>query len=133
MNKRSPVETQKSSRHRWQNKAADDEINLSEPVELVALVVKERSVRCRLLESDRIITLRTSRIWELVPGIIVTITPRKQWRYAGHPYLSGEIQSTRIGVKALLASIPRMPSGITKSDCALASSLWVTTFQAFCH
>jgi len=37
----------------------------------------------------------------VAPGVIVTVTPRKQWRYGGHPYLSGEIQSTRINVKAL--------------------------------
>jgi hypothetical protein len=96
-----PVETQKPSPRRGQHKVADDEIDLSKPVELVALVVKERAARCRVLGSDRIITLRTSRLWELAPGIIATVTPRKQWRYAGHPYLSGEIQSTRIDVKAL--------------------------------
>jgi hypothetical protein len=36
-----------------------------------------------------------------VPGEIVTVKPRKQWRYAGHPYLSGEIESTRLDVRAL--------------------------------
>jgi hypothetical protein len=61
----------------------------------------ERAARCRLLGSGRIITLRASRLLEVVPGAIVTVTPRKQWRYGGHPYLSGEIQSTRIDVKAL--------------------------------
>lgn len=94
-------ETKKPSRRGPRHKATDDEIDLSKPAELVALVVKERAARCRLLESDRIITLRTSRLWEVVPGAIVTVTPRKQWRYGGHPYLSGEIQSTRIDVKAL--------------------------------
>lgn len=74
---------------------------MSKPVELVALSVKERTGRCRLLGSDRVITLRASRLWEVVPGAIVTVKPRKQWRYAGHPYLSGEIQSSRIDVKAL--------------------------------
>jgi hypothetical protein len=53
------------------------------------------------LGSDQVITLRVSRLWEVVPGEIVTVKPRKQWRYAGHPYLSGEIQSTRIDVEAL--------------------------------
>lgn len=84
-----------------QHKAAEDEIDLSKPVELVAIAVKERAARCRLLGSDRGITLRASRLWEVVPGAIVTVTPRKQWRYGGHPYLSGEIHSTRIDVKAL--------------------------------
>jgi hypothetical protein len=94
-------ETQKPSRRGRQHKAADDDIDLSKPVELAILSVKERAARCRLLGSDRIITLRASRLWDVVPGAIVTVTPRKQWRYGGHPYLSGEIQSTRIDVKAL--------------------------------
>lgn len=96
-----PVETKTSFRSRRQHKVADDDIDLSKPVELVALSVMERAARCRLPGSDRIITLRASRLWEVVPGAIVTVTPRKQWRYGGHPYLSGEIQSTRIDVKAL--------------------------------
>jgi hypothetical protein len=96
-----PVETKKPSRRRQQHKAGDDDIDLSKPVELVALAVKERAARCRLLGSDRIITLRASRLWEVVPGAIVTVKPGKQWRYAGHPYLSGDIQSIRIDVKTL--------------------------------
>jgi len=96
-----PAETKKPSRRGRQHKAADDDIDLSKPVELVALSVMERAARCRLLGSDRIITLRAGRLWEVVPGAIVTVTPRKQWRYGGHPNLSGEIQSTRIDVKAL--------------------------------
>jgi len=96
-----PAETKRRSRRGRQHKVADDDIDLSKPVELVALSVKERAARCRLLGSDRIITLRASRLWEVVPGAIVTVKPGKQWRYGGHPYLSGEIQSTRIDVKAL--------------------------------
>jgi hypothetical protein len=96
-----PAETKKPSRRVRQHKVADDDIDLSKPVELVALSVKERAARCRLLKSDRIITLRASRLWEVVPGAIVTVKPGKQWRYGGHPYLSGEIQSTRIDVQAL--------------------------------
>ncbi len=96
-----PAETTKPSQSRRQHKAVDDEIDLGKPVELVTLAVKERAAQCRLLRSDRIITLRASRLWEVVPGAIVTVTPQKQWRYANHPYLSGEIQSTRIDVKVL--------------------------------
>jgi hypothetical protein len=36
-----------------------------------------------------------------VPGEIVVVKPRKQWSYAGHPYLSGEIESTKLDVAAL--------------------------------
>jgi tetratricopeptide (TPR) repeat protein len=96
-----PAEGQAPSRRQRQHKATADDLDLSKPVELIALSVKGQTVRCRLLRGDRIITLRASLLWEVVPGAIVTLMPRKQWRYAGHPYLSGEIQSTRIDVKAL--------------------------------
>ncbi len=36
-----------------------------------------------------------------MPGEIATVRPRKQWRYAGHPYLSGDIVETRLEVAAL--------------------------------
>jgi tetratricopeptide (TPR) repeat protein len=55
----------------------------------------------RLLESDRIITLRAGDLSDIVPGNIITIKPKKQWRYGGHPYLSGEIQSARLEALAL--------------------------------
>jgi hypothetical protein len=96
-----PAETRKPFRRGRQHKVTDDDLDLSKPVELVALTVKDRAAQCRLLESNRIITLRTSRLREVVPGAIVTVTPRRQWRYGGHLYLSGEILSTRIDVKAL--------------------------------
>ncbi len=44
---------------------------------------------------------RASGFWNVVPGEIVAVAPRKQWNYAGHPYLSGEIESTRLDVEAL--------------------------------
>lgn len=96
-----PVETKKPSRSGRQHKVADDDIDLGEPVELVALSVKKRAARCRLLGSDRIITLRATGLWRMVPGAIAAVKPGKQWRYGGHPYLSGEIQSTRIDVQSL--------------------------------
>jgi type I restriction enzyme R subunit len=40
-----------------------DDVDLGKPAELVALSVKERAARCRLLESKRVITLRASRLW----------------------------------------------------------------------
>jgi hypothetical protein len=62
---------------------------------------KESAARCRLLGSDRVITLRADRLWDVVPGEIAVVKPNKQWSYAGHPYLSGEIESTRLDVAAL--------------------------------
>jgi hypothetical protein len=59
------------------------------------------AARCRLLGSDRVITLRSSQLWDVVPGEVVVVNPGKQWSYAGHPYLSGKIESTRLDVAAL--------------------------------
>ena len=96
-----PVLVKAPSHRKRRHKATTDDLDLSAPVELVALAVKERAARCRLIGSERVITLRASRLWDVVPGEIVTVKPRKQWRFAGHPYLSGEIESTRLDVAAL--------------------------------
>ena len=61
-----------------QHKATADDLDMSEPIELVALSVKERAVRCRLLGNDRAITLRPDRIWDVFPGEILTIIPQPQ-------------------------------------------------------
>jgi tetratricopeptide (TPR) repeat protein len=90
-----------ASRRKRQHKVTTTDLDMSGPVELVALSIKENAVRCRLLESDRIVTLRANRLWDLAPGEIVVVKPRKQWSYAGHPYLSGEIESTRLDAAAL--------------------------------
>ena len=82
-------------------KATLEELDLSGPIELVALAVKERAVSCRLLGSDRVVTLRATGLWDVVPGEIVTVRPSKRWRFGGHPYLSGEIEGTRLDVAAL--------------------------------
>jgi len=87
-----------SGKLRRHKATADD---LSGPVELVALAVKERAARCRLLGSERVVTLRARNLWGLAPGEIVTVTPRKQWRYGGHPYISGEIESSRLDAASL--------------------------------
>jgi hypothetical protein len=80
---------------------ADADLDLSRPVELAVLSVKERAARCRLLGTENTITLRSSGLWAAVPGEIVTVRPRKHWRYAGHPYLSGDIEGMRLDVAAL--------------------------------
>jgi len=80
---------------------ADGDVDLLPPIELIVLSVKERAARCRLLGTDRIITLRSSGLWKVVPAEIVTVRPRKVWRYAGHLYLSGDIEAMRVDVGAL--------------------------------
>ncbi len=84
-----------------QRKATASDVDLTGRVELVVLSVKENAARCRLLGSKRVLTLRATRLWEAVPAEIVVVRPRKQWKYAGHPYLSGEIVSSRLDVGAL--------------------------------
>jgi len=76
-------------------------LHLDGPVELVVLSVKQKAVRCRLLGGDRILALRAGRLWDVVPGEIAVVRPAKQWTYAGNPYLSGAIESTRLDAKAL--------------------------------
>ena len=44
--------------------------DLSGPVELIPLAVKNRAVRCRLLASDDLITVRARSFWKMVPGEI---------------------------------------------------------------
>jgi hypothetical protein len=75
--------------------------NLITPVELVVLSVKQKAARCRVRESGQAVTLRASRLWDVVPGEIAVVRPRKQWSYARNPYLSGEVERTRLDVKAL--------------------------------
>jgi hypothetical protein len=70
-------------------------------VELVVLSLKQKAARCRLLGSDSEVTLRATALWEVVPGEIAVVKPRKQWKYASHAYLSGKIESTRLDVGTL--------------------------------
>ncbi len=86
---------------RRRHKAELADVEPGHPIDLVVLAVKERTARCRLVGSAREITLRTAGLWNLIPGDIATIEPRKQWSYAGHPYVSGEVRSTRLDVAAL--------------------------------
>lgn len=46
-----------------QHKATSTDINLDGPIELLVLSVKDLAARCRLLGSDRAITLRAARLW----------------------------------------------------------------------
>jgi hypothetical protein len=81
--------------------AAEGDIDMSRPVDLVVLNVKQTGARCRLPGTERGITLRTGGLWRVVPGHIVTVRPNKQWTYARHAYLSGKIDNKRIDVAAL--------------------------------
>lgn len=71
------------------------------PVELIVFSLKQKAARCRLRGSGHTVILRTGRLWDVVPGEIAVVRPRKQWSYARNPYLTGEIESTRLDVQAL--------------------------------
>jgi hypothetical protein len=73
----------------------------AESIGLVVLSLKQKAVRCRLLGSGREITLRATRLWDVVPGEIATVRVHKRWTYAGNPYLSGKIESKWLDVGAL--------------------------------
>jgi hypothetical protein len=96
-----PGQATSPPRRKRQHKVAATDLDLSGPIELVVLSVKERAARCRLMGSDREITLRASRLWDIVPGETAVVNPGKQWTYAGHPYISGEIKSSRLDIDAL--------------------------------
>ena len=83
------------------DRTAAPALDLHGPVELAVLSVKKTAARCRLLSSGQTVTLRAYHHWDLIPGEIVLIAPRKQWTCAGHLYLSGAIESTRLDATAL--------------------------------
>jgi hypothetical protein len=82
-------------------KATEDEIDMNKDVQLVVLAVKGTTISCRILGSEHVLTLRPSGLWETMPGEIVTVSPRRKWRYARHPYLAGEIKASRTDIPAL--------------------------------
>jgi hypothetical protein len=82
-------------------KATEDDIDMSQDMELIAVAVKGKAVSCRLLGKDRVVTIRPAGLWEVMPGEIIRVAARKQWRYGGHPYLSGEIKAWRLDIVAL--------------------------------
>ncbi|MBI5481907.1 MAG: hypothetical protein HY906_23835 [Deltaproteobacteria bacterium] len=94
---------------RRRHKATD--LDLSRPIELVVLAVKSNALRCRLAGTQRELTFRTP-VRDEVPGELVTVRAAKQWTHAGHPYLSGAVQSSRLDVAALaLAPLEVRPMG----------------------
>ncbi len=82
-------------------KATEDDIDMTQDIELIAAAVKGNAVSCRIPGKDRVITIRPAGLWDVAPGEIITVAPRKQWRYGGHPYLSGEIKAWRLDIAVL--------------------------------
>jgi len=86
---------------------------MSRDVELIAVAVKGNAVSCRIAGKGRVITLRPAGLWDVVPGEIIIVASRKQWRYGGHPYLSGEIKAWRLDIPGLgLRPLKLQESGV---------------------
>jgi len=65
------------TRPQKRHKAEVADVDLSHPLDLVVLALKSNAIRCRVLGTEREITLRTGVRWE-VPGEIITVLPTKQ-------------------------------------------------------
>jgi len=83
------------------SRRAASHIETGRNVDLIVLSAKDRAARCRVPGTNGVITLRASRLWDAVPGEVINVRTRKQWSYAGHPYISGDILSSRLDVGAL--------------------------------
>ncbi|HJX66378.1 MAG TPA: cytoplasmic protein [Polyangia bacterium] len=94
------ISEQSHTQPRKHHKAEAADINLSRPLDLIVLALKSTALRCRIPGTEREITLRTA-VRNEIPGEIITVVPTKQWTHAGHPYVSGKVQGSRLDVRAL--------------------------------
>lgn len=69
-----------------------------ERVEAVVLKVNQQSARTRVLDEDSQITYRSSDVWRIVPGHLVTLVIEKRWTWRGDAYASGKVENPRIDV-----------------------------------
>ena len=76
-------------------------LDLSQPIDLVVLAVRNTNARCRLLGGDLQYTFRSGDVWKLAPGDIANVEGRKQWTHRGHLYLSGKVLGSRLDVTSL--------------------------------
>jgi hypothetical protein len=74
--------------------------DLGVPLELVVLALRDTSAICRRLDDPDELILRTD-VQGLFPGQIITVLPRKQWRYGRKDYISGIVESGRLEVPRL--------------------------------
>ena len=63
------------SHRKRQHKATAENLDLSRPVELIVLSVKERVARCRIPGTERVITLRASQLWGWRPARSPRLSP----------------------------------------------------------
>ena len=82
-------------------KATEDEIDMGKDIQLVVLALKGNAVSCRILGTDACPYPPALGSLGDNAGEIITVSPRRKWRYGGHPYLAGEIKASRTDIPAL--------------------------------
>src|SRR3989344_5875010 len=71
-------------------------------IDLIALAIKSRGVRCKTLLDGKPVTLRPKRqIWREVSGQILTVKPSKVWIFKCTTHMSGELLSARTAINEL--------------------------------
>lgn len=67
----------------------------------VVLKVNQSSARVRVLGEDGELTFRSSDVWTIAPGHLVTLSIDKRWSWRGDAYASGALENPRIAIEAL--------------------------------
>ena len=76
-------------------------------VDAAVLKVNEQSARMRIFGELAQVTFRSTDLYGIVPGHIVTLVVEKRWLWRGDPYATGRIENPRIDVPRLgLAPLP---------------------------
>ncbi|MFA6091383.1 MAG: hypothetical protein WCU88_03150 [Elusimicrobiota bacterium] len=74
----------------------------AQTVELIVFAVKEKAIRCRILESGEPVTLRPGAgVRFEAEAHILRVQPRKAWTYGRTTYLSGQVLDMRLDIPAL--------------------------------
>jgi hypothetical protein len=69
--------------------------------ELVVLSTSQRAARCRPLKGGEVVSFKSARICDFVPGDIIVLWPEKRWTFKNHAYVSGQVISFGIEAEKL--------------------------------
>jgi hypothetical protein len=67
----------------------------------VVLKVNRSSARVRIQGEEGQVTFRSSNVWNVVPGQLVTLVVANRWTWRDDVYASGRIESPRIAVEEM--------------------------------
>lgn len=70
-------------------------------VDAVVLKLSQQSARVRILGEDGQVTFRSSDVWKVVPGHLVTLVVQRRWTWHDDAYANGRIENPRIEVDKL--------------------------------